>query len=111
MELDLGRVVSSCEIKVNGHSAGILIHSPFKADITPYLHPGENRIEILVYSTLANHYQTIPSLYKGDPEAGLIGPVRLLLNRNSGSTAAPQPSNPEKSAPQPAPQQPSNRPK
>lgn len=111
VELDLGRVVSSCEIKVNGHSAGILIHSPFKADITPCLHPGENRIEILVYSTLANHYQTIPSLYKGDPEAGLIGPVRLLLNRNSGSTAAPQPSNPEKSAPQPAPQQPSNRPK
>jgi hypothetical protein len=29
-------------------------------------------------STLANHYQTIPSQYRGDPKAGLIGPVRLL---------------------------------
>ena len=91
VELDLGKVVSSCEIKVNGQSAGILIHSPFKTDITPYLRPGENRIEILVYSTLANHYQTIPSLYKGDPEAGLIGQVQLLLNRPS-STLMPAPS-------------------
>lgn len=77
--LDLGKVSASCEIKVNGKDAGIHIYSPFSADITPYLHPGENRIEVLVYSTLANHYQTSPTPYKGDPEAGLIGPVRLIV--------------------------------
>ena len=38
---------------------------------------GDNRIEILVYNTLANHYGTIPSSYRGLPISGLIGPVRL----------------------------------
>ena len=39
---------------------------------------GENTLEVLVYNTLANHYQTIPSRYRGNPASGLIGPVRLL---------------------------------
>ena len=50
-----------------------------EVDVTACTHPGENRIEVLVYSTLANHYQTSPTPYKGDPEAGLIGPVRLIV--------------------------------
>jgi len=39
--------------------------------------PGENRIEILVYHTLADHYLTIPTRYRGSLRSGLIGPVRL----------------------------------
>ncbi|MHC4199257.1 MAG: hypothetical protein ACYSU0_04640, partial [Planctomycetota bacterium] len=39
---------------------------------------GENTLEVLVYNTLANHYQTIPSRYRGKPLSGLLGPVRLL---------------------------------
>ena len=49
---------------------------------------GKNHLEVLVYSTLANHYQTIPSRYRGTPEAGLIGPVRLL-SRDANIRAAP----------------------
>ena len=79
VRLDLGSVSATCEIKVNGRDAGTYIYSPFQAEITSLLHPGENQIEVLVYSTLANHYQTIPTPYKGDPEAGLIGPVELIL--------------------------------
>jgi len=40
---------------------------------------GENRIEILVYNTLANHYLTIPTRYRGSLRSGLIGPVRLEM--------------------------------
>ena len=77
--LDLGDVVATCEVKVNGTSAGILLAPPFQIDITRLLKQGNNKIEILVYSTLANHYQTIPTPYRGDPKAGLIGPVNLLF--------------------------------
>ena len=77
--LDLGEVVATCEVKINGKPAGILISPPYQADITPYLKEGKNDIEVLVYSTLSNHYQTIPTPYRGIPKAGLIGPVRLSI--------------------------------
>jgi hypothetical protein len=73
--LDLGDVTASCELTVNGRFAGILMSPPYRTDITPYVHPGMNQIEVLVYSTLSNHYQTVPTPYRGDGKAGLIGPV------------------------------------
>lgn len=79
MILDLGDVVASCELKVNGQSAGILMSPPYKVDIAKYVKTGTNDIEVLVYSTLSNHYQTIPTPYRGDGIAGLIGPVSLAI--------------------------------
>ncbi|MDR2117344.1 MAG: hypothetical protein LBP87_13280, partial [Planctomycetaceae bacterium] len=76
--LDIGQVIASCEVRVNGSLAAVLTSNPWRCDITKLVVPNENVIEILVMSTLANHYQTIPSQYRGDPKAGLIGPVRLL---------------------------------
>lgn len=73
--LDLGDVTASCELTVNGRTAGILMSPPYLADITPHIRPGSNQIEVLVYSTLSNHYQTVPTPYRGDGKAGLIGPV------------------------------------
>lgn len=78
MELDLGMVDATCEVKVNGKLVNVLMNSPYKADITAYLKSGDNEIEILVYSTLSNHYQTVPSAYRGEPRAGLMGPVRIV---------------------------------
>ncbi|MEN9975518.1 MAG: hypothetical protein RLZZ282_1524, partial [Verrucomicrobiota bacterium] len=75
--LDLGKVVSSAEVRINGKPAGIRIAPPWRVDISPYLKPGENRIEVLVFNTLANHYLTIPTRYRGDPTSGLLGPVTL----------------------------------
>ncbi|MGL6194456.1 MAG: glycosylhydrolase-like jelly roll fold domain-containing protein, partial [Thermoguttaceae bacterium] len=80
--LDLGKVVASAEVRINGKLAGVLTTSPWKVDITKLLKPGENKIEVLVMSTLANHYQTIPSDYKGNPTAGLLGPVQLILQKS-----------------------------
>jgi hypothetical protein len=77
--LDLGSVVATCEIKVNGKAAGVRMSPPYSVDITKYLHDGENEVEVLVYSTLANHYQTQPTPYRGEPTAGILGPVRIEI--------------------------------
>lgn len=79
IELDLGNVIATCEVKINGASAGILMSPPYKVDISSWVQSGVNEIEVLVYSTLANHYQTQPTPYRGNPQAGLIGPVILLF--------------------------------
>ena len=76
-ELDLGMVDATCEVKINGSQPIILMSPPYKLDVTPYMKKGENQIEVLVYSTLSNHYQTIPSAYRGTPRSGIIGPVKL----------------------------------
>lgn len=77
--LDLGKVVSSAEVRVNGQLAGIRLAPPWRVDISKHVTAGENRIEVLVYNTLANHYLTIPTRYRGELTSGLLGPVRLEL--------------------------------
>jgi hypothetical protein len=76
--LDLGRVAGTAEIRVNGRQAGVRVAPPWRQEVTGLLKAGDNTFEVLVYNTLANHYQTIPSRYRGDPLSGLLGPVRLL---------------------------------
>lgn len=76
--LDLGSVNATCEVKINGRSIGVLMHSPYKLDVSNFIVDGRNIVEVLVYSTLSNHYQTIPSAYRGKPISGLLGPVKFL---------------------------------
>jgi hypothetical protein len=75
--LDLGKVVATAEVRVNGQVAGIRVAPPWRVDLSKHVRPGENRIEVLVYNTLANHYLTVPTRYRGEPTSGLLGPVRL----------------------------------
>jgi hypothetical protein len=75
--LDLGEVAASAEVRVNGQTAGIKVAPPWKLDISAFVKPGENRIEILVCNTLANHYVTIPTHYRGSTLSGLLGPVTI----------------------------------
>jgi hypothetical protein len=78
--LDLGDICSSAEIHLNGKLAGIRIAPPWKVDITDSAKTGNNRLEVLVYNTLGNHYLTIPTRYLGATRSGLIGPVRLEIS-------------------------------
>ena len=80
IKLDLGEICATAEIHINGKFAGYCTHQPFELDITEFVKEGDNHFEILVFSTLANHYSTIPtpSIYRQSYEAGLIGPVKLL---------------------------------
>jgi hypothetical protein len=82
MEVDLGDLVSSAEVSVNGRSAGIRVSPPWTFDITQITRPGENQIEIVVYNTLANNYTSIPTRYGGSIKSGLFGPVVLRLISN-----------------------------
>lgn len=68
--VDLGRVVSTARIYVNGELADILCTAPFKSDITRLVRSGENHIEILIHNTLANHMNTVPTVYWGSTESG-----------------------------------------
>ncbi len=79
VELDLGSVVASAEVFVNGTSVGAKASSPWKFDLTGKLKMGENLVEVLVYNTLGNHYLSTPSQYIGRINSGLIGPVRLVI--------------------------------
>ena len=81
VRLDLGSVVATAEVHVNGQIAGIKVAPPWLVDISKLVKPGENRIEILVYNTLANHYQTIPTPFRGVPTSGLLTPVRIHTAR------------------------------
>ncbi len=80
--LSIGKVNATCEVKVNGELVDVLVGPPYTLAVTRHMKPGKNRVEILVYSTLANHYQTIPSPYRGEPVSGLMGPVELLIYDN-----------------------------
>ncbi|MFT7033024.1 MAG: hypothetical protein ACJA2S_001525, partial [Cyclobacteriaceae bacterium] len=78
--IDLGKeVVATAEVKVNGISAGILVAAPWKLDISKFVNEGDNRIEVLVYNTLTNHFKTIPTEYNKNKaqKSGLLGPVQL----------------------------------
>ncbi len=77
--LDLGSVAASAEVLVNGKPAGVKVAPPWRLDVSSLVEPGENRIEILVCNTLANHYVTIPTHYRGSTVSGLLGPVRLEI--------------------------------
>jgi hypothetical protein len=78
--LDLGEVAASAEVRVNGQSAGIMVTPPWRLDISAFAKPGENRLEVLVCNTLANHYVTIPTHYRGKTTSGLLGPVMLEIS-------------------------------
>jgi hypothetical protein len=54
LEINLGSVRNVAEVKVNGHSAGVLWERPFEADISSFLHPGSNLLEVRVTNTWVN---------------------------------------------------------
>lgn len=83
--LDLGVVDATCEVWVNGQQADVLMSPPFRLDITKWIKEGSNHLEVLVYSSLSNHYQEVPSAYRGIPRAGLIGPVQLIEETKSNT--------------------------
>jgi hypothetical protein len=79
VRLDLGDVAASAEVLINGRSAGTRVAPPWKLDITRLVRSGDNQIEVLVCNTLANHYLTVPTRYRGKPLSGLLGPVQIEL--------------------------------
>ena len=95
--LDLGQVRELAEVKVNGHSCGIVWTPPFRADITGVIKKGKNSLAIEVVNFWPNRIigdQFLPpgerltrtnirKLTQTTPlmQSGLLGPVRLLSEK------------------------------
>lgn len=79
--LDLGNVSATAAVSVNGQKVDVKVQPPWTFQISDFLKQGDNMLEVTVYNSLSNHYQTIPSLYRGDPASGLIGPIRILYEK------------------------------
>ena len=77
--LDLGKVASAAEVHVNGQAVGVRMAPPWRFDVTRLVVEGENRIEVKVVNTLANHMSTYPTryVYEGQTVSGLLGPVTI----------------------------------
>jgi hypothetical protein len=91
--LDLGRVKNLAEVKLNGRDLGVLWKPPFRVDVTDYVKPGTNTLEVKVTNLWPNRLigdaglpatnrvaVTTYNPYRNSPllESGLIGPVRLM---------------------------------
>jgi hypothetical protein len=86
--LDLGNVRDVAEVKVNGKTVATLLLRPYRTDITDFVRPGENVLEITVTNALFNCMvlRDPRPFHPGSAEnpsgllsAGLIGPVQLRI--------------------------------
>lgn len=93
--LDLGNVQNIAEVIVNGHAVRTLWKVPYRAEITDYVHAGDNALEVRVTNLWPNRligdvrlpeeerltYTSYPFYSPADPlrDAGLLGPVKLVL--------------------------------
>ena len=80
--LDLGEVRGSAEVLVNQRPAATLTWSPYQADISAYLRPGANDLEVIVRGTLAGYLNSAsptPAVTRGQARHGLFGPVALRM--------------------------------
>ena len=93
---DLGDVRDVAQVSVNGKSAGILWHAPYRVDVTDMVHAGDNSLELKITNLWVNRligdkqpgakqYTFAPqSPYEKDSTllpSGLLGPVRVLARR------------------------------
>lgn len=46
--------INAIEVRINGYDAGTLIWNPFEMDITPFVHAGENEMELSIVNNLRN---------------------------------------------------------
>ena len=55
---------------------------PFRFDISDFVQPGNNQIQIKVANTLANHMSSYPTHWVLEDQAvsGLLGPVQLRFH-------------------------------
>lgn len=72
-------MVSSVSLYVNGKYTGTRIAPAWQFNISEYAVEGVNTISLEIYNTLSNHYDSIPTNYRGDLKSGLIGDYKLYI--------------------------------
>lgn len=77
--LDLGAVLETARVFVNGHPLSPLAFPPYRLDITDHVGDGDNLVEIEVANTNTNAFEEV------ERPSGLIGPVHVrVLNKERG---------------------------
>jgi hypothetical protein len=94
--LDLGEVRELAEVIINGTSAGIAWKPPYKLDVTKFVRPGVNKLEVKVTNLWVNRligdaqpgakpitFTTLKTYNANAPlrPSGLMGPVVLVSER------------------------------
>jgi hypothetical protein len=95
--LDLGNVKNIAEVTINGQPAGEVWRAPFRLEISRYLKPGENQVEVKVTNLWVNRIigdqqpdakkytftSNMPFYNAKSPlkESGMMGPVKLEMVR------------------------------
>ena len=77
IKLKISDLSSSVKLYVNGKYAGVRVTPDWEFDITDFVVDGENLIEISVYNTAANHYETIPTTFVQKTPSGILGTVSI----------------------------------
>lgn len=72
--LDLGRPdAAMVRVRLNGREVGARLWSPFRFDLTGFVHPGENRLEVELYASNRNllgpHHHRNGELYSVGPDS------------------------------------------
>jgi hypothetical protein len=94
VELDLGLVRDVAEVRLNGAEGPTLLLRPYRTDVTQWLRPGTNTLEVAVTNPLLNRMigagrqlgVLFATSYSRPPSrlpAGLLGPVQLVFTSGS----------------------------
>lgn len=81
-EIERGKYRFENEEVLEYEAEALIVAPSWEFIITNYVKQGKNKISVIVYNTLANHYTTIPTRYKGNIVSGLIGPVTLYYKND-----------------------------
>ncbi len=71
--LEFENVGENAEVFINGKACGMRICPPYRYDVTDAVHVGENTLEVVVYTTLANALQDNVSMFVPLTPTGITG--------------------------------------
>lgn len=72
----MGELHDIAQLRINGQDAGVLFYPPYIKDITPWLKPGDNELEIMVTNNWANALigdEQIPADFEWGEDRGTNG--------------------------------------
>ncbi|HEV7301799.1 MAG TPA: hypothetical protein VGN72_20850, partial [Tepidisphaeraceae bacterium] len=69
--LDLGQVLETAIVSINGHALPPLAFAPYRVDLTPHVRSGANQLHVEVANTNTNAWEQV------ERTSGLLGPVSL----------------------------------
>jgi hypothetical protein len=88
--LEASMVDDVLEVVVNGQIAGVRLWPPYSVELTPFLRPGENTLELRVANTLVNLLEATPrpSGLAGAPRLVARAPISLTLSESRDTEGA-----------------------